>query len=191
MKMNLNIIACSTRPGRKGIALAKWLADATSGSELFDAKLVDLSEFGLPVFDEPEHPRLQKYTREHTKKWSASVASAQAFVFVMPEYNYAPPPSLLNAIDFLVKEWAYKPVGFFSYGGVGGGLRAVQVVKQIVTSLRMFPIMDNLQSFNFATQIDASGTFQPNELQVAGVQPMLAELHRLATALKPLQMPQG
>ncbi len=187
MKLRLNILACSTRPSRQGPALARWLAIAASGSELFDSELVDLAEFALPVFDEPEHPKLQKYRHEHTKKWSASVASAQAFVFVMPEYNYAPPPSLLNAIDYLVKEWAYKPVAFFSYGGVGGGLRAVQVTKQIVTTLRMVPSMDNLQAFNFATQIDAGGTFKPNDAQVAGVGPMLAELHKLASVLQPLQ----
>lgn len=189
MKLKLNVIACSTRPGRQGPALAQWLARAAHGTELFDIEPVDLADFGLPVFDEPEHPKLQKYLHEHTKKWAASVASAQAFVFVTPEYNHAPPPSLLNAIDYLVKEWAYKPVAFFSYGGVGGGLRAVQMTKQIVTTLRMVPIMDNLQAFNFSAQIDASGTFTPNDAQVAGVAPMLAELHKLAHQLKPMQWP--
>lgn len=189
MKLKLNIITCSTRPNRQGPALTQWLAQAAQGTELFHIDTVDLAAFGLPVFDEPEHPKLQKYVHAHTKKWAASVASAHAFVFVMPEYNHAPPPSLLNALDYLVKEWAYKPVGFFSYGGVGGGLRAVHVTKLVATTLRMVPIMDNLQAFNFSTQIDTSGTFNPNAAQVAGVAPMLAELHRLARALKPLQHP--
>ncbi len=117
MTMRLNVLACSTRPSRRGPALARWLADAARGSALFDVELVDLADFGLPVFDEPEHPKLQKYHHDHTKRWAASVASAHAFVFVTPEYNYAPPPSLVNALDYLVVEWAYKPVGFFSYGG--------------------------------------------------------------------------
>lgn len=186
MKLNLQILICSTRPGRGGPALANWLTETTATSDLFSVELVDLAEFKLPVFDEPEHPRMQKYKHEHTKQWAAAVSKADAFVFVTPEYNYAPPPSLLNAIDYLVKEWQYKPVGFFSYGGIGGGLRAVQVTKQILTTLRVHPIMDNLQSFNFRTQIDASGRFNPNEAQTAGVAPMLSELHKLAMALKPL-----
>jgi hypothetical protein len=66
------------------------------------------------------------YEHDHTKRSSASVAAADAFVIVTPEYNYGPPPSLINAFDFVYKEWNYKPAGFVSYGGVSGGLRAVQ-----------------------------------------------------------------
>jgi NAD(P)H-dependent FMN reductase len=165
--------------------LAQWLAEAIRGSEVFDVELVDLADFKLPVFDEPEHPRLQKYAHEHTKRWSASVASAHAFVFVTPEYNYAPPPSLVNALDYLVKEWAYKPVGFFSYGGPGGGLRA------------------GCRSQAIHNAADGAHHGQPASLQpgadrrrrhvqaerppAAGVAPMLAELHKLATVLKPLR----
>ena len=72
---------------------------------------MDLAEVNLPVFDEPEHPRFRKYQHEHTKAWSARVARADAYVFVTPEYNFSTPPALLNAIDYLVHEWAYKPVG--------------------------------------------------------------------------------
>ena len=63
------------------------------------------------------------------RRWSASVEAADAFVFVTPEYNYGPPPSLLNALNYLYQEWNYKPVAFVSYGGMSGGLRAVQMEK--------------------------------------------------------------
>ncbi|MBP0575805.1 NAD(P)H-dependent oxidoreductase, partial [Mycobacterium tuberculosis] len=72
----------------------------------FDVALVDLADFNLPVYDKPHHPRLKRYEHDHTKRWSASVAAADAFVFVMPEYNFGPTPALTNAIDYLFHEWA-------------------------------------------------------------------------------------
>ena len=87
--------------------------------------------------DEPNHPRLRQYTKQHTKDWSAKVEAADAFVFVMPEYNYGFNAPLKNVIDYLNQEWAYKPVGFVSYGGVASGTRAVQMIKQVVTTLKM------------------------------------------------------
>lgn len=44
---------------------------------------------------------------------SESVDAADAYAFVMPEYNYFPPPSLVNALDYLVTEWTYKPAGLW------------------------------------------------------------------------------
>ena len=70
------------------------------------------------------------------------MARADAFLFVMPEYNYGPPPSLLNAMDYLVREWQYKAVAFVSYGGMSGGIRAVQVTKQLLTTFKMVPLLE-------------------------------------------------
>lgn len=108
----------------------------------FDIELLDLAKFHLPLYDEPKHPSLQQYEHDHTKRWSASVAAADAFVIVTPEYNYGPPPSLIDAIDYVYKEWNYKPAGFVSYGGVSGGLRAVQMEKQTLTTLKVVPIVE-------------------------------------------------
>src|SRR5437588_355270 len=99
--MKLHNILCSTRPGRQGPAIADWFQEFARQHGKFEAELVDLAPVALPLFDEPKHPRFQKYQNEHTKKWSASVAAADAFVFVTPEYNFGPPPSLLNALNFL------------------------------------------------------------------------------------------
>ena len=68
----------------------------------------------------------RQYEHEHTKEWTASVNAADAFVFVLPEYNLLAAARFVNAIDYLFWEWQYKPVGFVSYGGVSGGLRAAQ-----------------------------------------------------------------
>ncbi|HET8598477.1 MAG TPA: NAD(P)H-dependent oxidoreductase, partial [Castellaniella sp.] len=124
MALKLQVIICSTRPGRVGPAVARWFHGFARNHGQFDVELVDLADFALPLYDEPVHPRMQQYEHDHTKRWSASVAAADAYIFVTPEYNYSAPPTLVNALDFVYKEWNYKPCGFVSYGGVSGGLRA-------------------------------------------------------------------
>src|SRR5699024_7105059 len=129
MQPKLHVIISSTRPGRVGPSVARWFHEYACHHGGFEAELVDLADFNLPVYDEPAHPRLGQYEHEHTKRWSASVAAADAYVFVAPEYNYSPTPALVNALDFVYNEWNYKPCGFVSYGGVSGGLRAVQAAR--------------------------------------------------------------
>ncbi len=186
MALKLQTIIVSTRPGRKGPAVAKWFHDYAAGNGSFDAELVDLAEAGLPVYDEPEHPRLRKYIHDHTKDWSKSVDSADAFVFVTPEYNFGPPPSFINMMSYLSHEWAYKPAGFVSYGGLSGGLRAVQLEKLTLTTLKMMPIPEAVAVPMFAQHIK-DDVFQPTDMMVDGAKNMIAELHRWATALKTMR----
>jgi NAD(P)H-dependent FMN reductase len=111
--MKLGIIVASTRPTRVGPLVGKWVQERAVEHGKFDIELLDLVKFNLPLYDEPKHPSLQQYEHDHTKRWSASVAAADAFVIVTPEFNYGPPPSLVNAFDYVYKE----PAGFVSYGG--------------------------------------------------------------------------
>src|SRR5258708_6832122 len=131
----LTVVIASTRPNRAGLPIGTWFHGFAASHGRFDATLVDLGALKLPLLDEPEHPRLRKYQHDHTKAWSATVAPSDAFVFVVPEYNYSAPPALLNALDYLFHEWHYKPVGFVSYGGSSGGRPAVQVCKAAVARL--------------------------------------------------------
>jgi NAD(P)H-dependent FMN reductase len=163
MKPRLHTLITSTRPGRQGPAVARWFHAVAAEHGGFDASLVDLADFKLPVFDEPNHPSAQEYRHAHTRAWSDSVATADAFVFVTPEYNAGPPPSLLNALDYLYREWNCKPVAFVSYGGVSGGQRAVQMLKQIVTTLKMMPMAESPRVFRacpLITPQDACSSLQ-------------------------------
>jgi NAD(P)H-dependent FMN reductase len=187
MAPRLNIIIGSTRPGRVGPSIATWFEAFAREHGSFEPALVDVAAFNLPVYDEPRHPRLQQYEKEHTQGWSASVAAADAFVFVTPEYNHFAPPSLINAIDFVLHEWAYKPAGLLSYGGVSGGMRAAQSLKPILTSVKVVPIPEGVAVHNFRQAIDETGTFTPSETVVGMARTMLDELHRWAGALKPLR----
>lgn len=183
----LQIVTVSTRQGRKGPLVASWIETVAREHSHFEIEPIDLAAVNLPLMDEPEHPRLRKYQHEHTKAWSASVGRADAFIFVTPEYNFSAPPSLVNALDYLAQEWAYKPVAFVSYGGVSGGLRAVQMIKQIVTTLRMVPIVEAVALPFFATAIDESGKFSPPDVQTLSARAMLDELARWTTALATLR----
>ncbi len=187
---HLQIVTVSTRPSRKGPAVAAWFEQLARADGQFEIEMVDLKEVNLPLLDEPEHPRLRKYQHEHTKDWSARVSRADAFVFVTPEYNFSAPPSLVNALDYLVHEWAYKPVGFVSYGGVSGGLRAVQMIKQVVTALKMMPLPEAVTLPMFSSLLDpVTGGFVPPEIQAKAGKTMLDELLRWTNALSVLRAP--
>lgn len=186
--LNLQVIVASTRDERKGPVVAEWVMEQARRHGQFDAELIDLAEVGLPLFDEPRHPRLQQYEHEHTRRWSATVGRADAFTFVTPEYNFGSPPALVNALDYLVKEWAYKPVAFVSYGGVSAGLRGVQMTKGIVTALRMVPMVEAVAIPMFTQHIDAeTGRFDPGAVQEKAATAMLDELLKWANALQPLR----
>ncbi|MEP6605781.1 MAG: NAD(P)H-dependent oxidoreductase [Nitrosospira sp.] len=176
MLPKLHVIICSTRPGRIGVSVARWFHGFATQHGKFDTELIDLVDFNLPVYDEPVHPVMQDYKHEHTKKWSASVAAADAYIFVTPEYNYSPPPSLVNALDYVYREWNYKPCGFVSYGGASGGLRSVQAVKMQITTLKMMPMVEGVMVPMAAGLIDGEGQFQSNEMIDRSAITLLEEL---------------
>lgn len=183
----LQIIIASTRPGRVGLPVAEWFAARARSHPAFDVDLADLAELALPLMDEPNHPRLRRYEHRHTKDWSARVDAADAFAFVMPEYNHGFNAPLKNAIDFLHHEWHYKPVGFVSYGAVSAGTRAVQMVKQVVTALRMTPAVDAVSIPFVAQLVDDDQRLQPNEIMESAATALLDELARLEGSLRPLR----
>jgi NAD(P)H-dependent FMN reductase len=185
----LTIIIGSTRPGRAGLPIAAWFADRARSHPGFNVDVVDLAKLNLPLLDEPNHPRLRQYLHQHTKHWSALVDASDAFVIVTPEYNHGYPAALKNAIDYLQQEWSDKPVGFVSYGGVSAGTRAVDQLKQVVTTLKLLPVPEAV-SIPFHTQfIDEDGSVQANEIMEQAADAMLDELVRLERALRPLREP--
>ena len=187
---NLTIIIGSTRPGRAALPIANWFADRAKAHGGFDVTVADLAQIDLPLFNEPNHPRLRQYTHDHSKAWSETIAAADAIVIVTPEYNYGYPAALKNAIDYLHHEWLYKPVGFVSYGGVAAGTRAVQQLKQVLTTLRMVPVFDSV-NIPFHSQFLADGVLTPNEVMEQAATAMLDELARTEQALRPLRADSG
>ena len=185
MSLKLKIIIGSTRPGRVGPTVATWVADTAKAHGGFDAELVDLAEFNLPLLDEPNHPAMQDYQHDHTKAWSAKIADADAFVFVTPEYDSFPPASLVNALQALSLEWAHKVAGTVSYGGVSGGLRASQELRTLMGNGNMMALPQVVPVPFFPNQIE-NDSFKPNDQMNSGLGGLLDELQKWATALKPL-----
>ncbi len=184
---SLKIIIASTRPGRKGPAVAAWIYDVCKNHSSFNVELLDLAIINLPFLDEPKHPVLKEYIHEHTKKWSNTINEADAFLIVTCEYNFGYPAPLKNALDFLFKEWNYKPVGFVSYGGVAGGTRAVQQLKQVVTAQKMMPVSEAVNIPFFNKHIDEQGKFNADEILSKSANTLLDELLKWTEALSSLR----
>ncbi len=187
MALKLQTIICSTRPGRIGPPIATWFNTFAGEHSQFESSLVDLADFELPVYNEPNHPRTQKYEYDHTKAWSKSVAEADAYVFVIPEYNYCPPPSFINALNYVYSEWNYKPCGFVSYGGVSGGLRSAQLAKQLVTTVKMMPMVEGVMVQMPWELMDENRQFQAADHHRSSGKAMLDEMEKWAQALKAMR----
>jgi NAD(P)H-dependent FMN reductase len=178
------IVVGSVRPGRVGLPIAEWVRGEAEKTGTFDVDFVDLAELALPFMDEPNHPVLRQYTKQHTKDWSARVDSADAFIFVTPEYNYSFSPALKNALDYLNKEWWRKPLGFVSYGGVSSGTRGVAALMTITSALGLVRVGANVE-LPFGGRQVVDGVFQPGEKESAILEKQFAELHNLAGFLTP------
>ncbi len=187
VKPVLQVIIGSTRPGRVGPAVADWIIERARARGDFEVVVTDLAELALPLFDEPNHPRLHQYVHQHTKDWSAIVDRSDAFVFVIPEYNYGFNAATKNAIDYLNAEWRDKPAGIVSYGAVSGGTRAAQMLKQVMSGVRLVPLTDSVNIPFIREKLDEDGRLKPNEIMEQAAAAMLDELTRWTEALRRLR----
>lgn len=181
------VVIASTRPGRVGLPVAEWFVERARAHGAFELDVVDLADLDLPMMDEPNHPRLRRYTHDHTKAWSARVDAADAFVLVTPEYNAGFTAPLKNAIDYLHEEWRWKPAGIVSYGGVSAGLRAANMLRPVLATLRMTPLTAAV-SIPFVKQLlDDDGRIEPNETMQEAADLMLEEMALVERTLRPLR----
>lgn len=183
----LLVILGSTRPGRRGLPVATWFTQHAVADGRFDVELADLAEIALPMLDEPHHPRLRLYTKNHTLEWSAIVDGADAVVLVTAEYNHGYPAPLKNALDYLYHEWRHKPLGFVSYGGVAAGARAVQQLQQVGSALDMVSATTAVHIPFVLGLLDEESRLITNELMKQSASTMLAELETLDDALASLR----
>ncbi|MFJ9976085.1 GNAT family N-acetyltransferase [Streptomyces cyaneofuscatus] len=187
-RLRVLVLICTTRPNALGPAVGRWLTETLAPeAERLGADLVPLAigDLGLPFLDEEEHPSTGVHHHDHTRRWSRIVAEADGFVFVTPEYNYGMPATLKNALDYLSPEWAWKPVGFVSYGHTSAGTRAVQHAKQVVTTLRLVPLGATV-ALRIADAL-RDGRLEPEARHADAAQGLLAELVRAARALAPMR----
>ena len=143
--LRIGIIIGSTRPGRKGEAVAKWVYEIAQTRSDAEFELVDIKDFNLPLLDEPVSPTMGQYSKPHTRVWAAKIGSFDGYVFVTPEYNHGTSGALKNAIDFLFGEWNDKAAGFVSYGGAGGA-RAVEQLRLVMAEVRIATVRNQVCS---------------------------------------------
>ena len=180
----VGVIIASTRPGRIGLPIGEWVAQAAAAHGDFEVRMLDLAEINLPFFDEPFHPRMGKYQHEHTKNWAALVEGCDAFAMVINEYNHSFSAPLKNALDYLSAEWANKPVGLVSYGGVSAGLRAASHLKETLIALQMSVVTQHV-AIPFAMKNVADGVFTPAPETTEAIVPMLNEMATRCELLAP------
>ncbi|MEV7625486.1 NAD(P)H-dependent oxidoreductase [Actinoplanes sp. NPDC089786] len=180
----IGVILASTRPGRKGEAVARWVLDEAGQRDDATLELVDLADHHLPAIDEPFPPALGRYTLDHTRAWASTVARFDGYVFVTPEYNHAMPGSLKNALDRVYAEWNTKAAGLISYG-VEGGIRAAEQLRLVLGALRVADVGPHV-AFNIFTDFDA-GSLNPADRHRDALTRVLDDVVAWSKALAPLR----
>jgi len=175
--LHLAVIIGSTRQGRRGHIVAEWAVGQIAERDGFTVDLIDLADAALPaVFPMEADERLTAYRRR--------LDEADAFVVVTPEYNHSAPASLKHAIDLAGAEWRRKPVAFVSYGGLSGGLRAVEHLRQVFAELHAVGVRDTVSFHGPWNGFTDDG--QPSEPTSAaqGMTVLLDDLAWWGTALR-------
>jgi NAD(P)H-dependent FMN reductase len=183
--MRVAIIVGSTRPGRKADSVARWVYEIAKTRSDGEFEIVDIADYNLPLLDEPSPPSMGKYTKAHTKAWSAKIDSFDAFVFVTPEYNHGVPGALKNAIDFLYKEWNNKVAGFVSYGSASG-TRSVEALRLVMAELQIADVRAQVP-LSLATDFEGFTIFKPDPRHEKKVHAMLDQVIAWGGALKLLR----
>jgi NAD(P)H-dependent FMN reductase len=182
---HIQVIIGSTRPGRSGRKIADWFlaqADVPAGSTV---ELIDLADINLPMLDEPMSAMMNQYSKDHTKEWSKIVNKADGYVWVTPEYNHGTSAALKNAIDYLYKEWTYKPVAFVGYGGMGA-TRAIESLVVTSSELSMFPLKSRYHVLDVWSAINEDGSVKPEHIR-GNASALLSEVALVADATKGLR----
>jgi NAD(P)H-dependent FMN reductase len=180
--LKVAIILGSTRPGRNGEAVARWVYEIAKRRDDAEFELVDIDDYDLPLLDEPVPPSLGQYSKPHTKRWAAKIASFDGFVFVTPEYNHSTSAALKNAIDFLFAEWNNKAAGFVSYGSAMG-VRAVEHLRLIMAELMIADVRAQVM-LSLATDFENYSVFKPAADKEKTVTMMLDQVIEWADAMK-------
>jgi NAD(P)H-dependent FMN reductase len=183
--LKIAIIIGSTRPGRNGEAVAKWVSEIAKKRSDAAFELVDIKEFNLPLLDEPVPPSMGQYSKPHTKTWAAKVGSFDAYVFVVPEYNHGISGALKNSIDFLFAEWNNKAAGFVSYGSVGGA-RAVEQLRLVMAEVQIATVRNQVLLSIF-DDFENFSVFKPASHHEKSVNAMFDQVIAWGGALKTLR----
>lgn len=174
-RIHVALVYGSTREGRFCDTVANWAAERIMSSGAFALDLID-----------PAAPEL---AASHGGRAAISalrrrIGRADAFVVVTPEYNHGYPAPLKALIDSVNAEWQAKPVAFVSYGGISGGLRAVEQLRLVFAEVHAVAIRDSVSFADAWSRFDAAGALVAPDAANAAMSTMLARLAWWALALR-------
>ncbi|MFG2404169.1 NADPH-dependent FMN reductase [Streptomyces brevispora] len=152
--LKVAVILASNREGRFAPVVADWFLARTDGHPAVVTDLIDVAGLDLPTV---HSYRPAPEAQAGLAAVASRLAAADAFVVITPEYNHSYPAPLKNLIDWHHVEWQAKPVAFVSYGGVSGGLRAVEHLRQVFAELHAVSIRDTVSFHNAGAQFDDEG----------------------------------
>ncbi|MEU8676237.1 NAD(P)H-dependent oxidoreductase [Streptomyces sp. NPDC048560] len=183
--LKVAVILGSNREGRFGPVVADWFLSRAAGHPGIETELLDVAGLDLPfaLSYSPDPAAKARLARVSTR-----LAAADAFVVLTPEYNHSFPAPLKNLIDWHHAEWQAKPVAFVSYGGISGGLRAVEQLRQVFAELHAVTMRDTVSFHNAGTHFDDEGRHKDPTVPDAAAKSMLDQLvwwgHALRDAKK-------
>lgn len=148
-RMRLGLVIASTREGRFGPTVARWFAEQVENADAFDLDTIDLAQIEVPAQPFTSH--------ECAIDLRVRIDAADALVIVTPEYNHSFPGTLKNAIDLAREEWFAKPLAFVSYGGMAGGLRAVEHLRLVFAELHTVTIRETVSFHNAHSSFNTGG----------------------------------
>jgi NAD(P)H-dependent FMN reductase len=173
----LAIIYGSTREGRLCSRVVDWLARELAAYPLIEIDIIDPLTLELPIHHDRNHPAIARLCLR--------LSGADAFIVVTPEYNHSYPAALKFILDLVYEPWHGKPVAFVSYGGVSGGLRAVEHMRQVFAELHAVTVRDTVSFANPWGRFGEDGSLEdPIDARKSLVR-LMARLFWWSSALKP------
>jgi NAD(P)H-dependent FMN reductase len=168
--IRVGLIYGSTRPGRFCDKVARWTAFQLAGTGDFIVELVDPA------------------TNADLSDLRTRIGACDAFIIVTPEYNHGYPAPLKSLIDSIGPEWQAKPVGFVSYGGISGGIRAVEQLRQVFAELHAVTMRDSVSFAAAWEQFDEGGNLLQPQRAERTMATMLRHLRWWSIALRTARM---
>src|SRR4051794_21209122 len=98
-RLRIAVVIGSVRKPRLADSLAAWLERELTAIDWLDLDMIDLATVSLPMHE------LQPGGAAASPV-AGRLADADAFVFLIPEYNHSFPAPVKNAIDWHFTEWA-------------------------------------------------------------------------------------
>ncbi|MGA5193751.1 NADPH-dependent FMN reductase [Streptomyces exfoliatus] len=182
-RLRIAVVIASVREGRFGPVVARWFVEQLGEHADLEVDTIDLAEVGLPMVFPAFGAQPAGDTAVAAEAVRGRLAAADAFVVVTPEYNHSFPASVKNLIDWHNVEWHAKPVGFVSYGGMAGGLRAVEQLRPVFAEVHAVTVRDTVSFHNAWSQFDADGAPTDAESCGSAAKLMIDRLRWWAVAL--------